>query len=209
MLFPLCVLMDVVRDWPDGTGRVSFAGIPVYENRCIACEQIAEVASLLVSLGVVEEDPAIAEGWTPVMTSGIPEVPSRTRCAHRRASSKSIIALEVVFQEDDYLRCHRGLHAGDGLPARHRSPAAAAINRNPSAAVRRRFRGAKWGANAGRYQAPSSDNQPWFSQLDRLPGHTQQHAATLRKLILSRRSGGSTLPGACDDHLFCVPGTGT
>ena len=37
---------------------------------------------------------------------------------------------------------------------------------------------------------------------------THPHLATSRECLLSSRSGGSGLPGACDDHLFCGPGTG-
>ena len=72
--FPLCALVDVVPDGPDCTGRVSFAGIPLYENRCIACEQIADVASLLVTLGVVEDDPA---PWAA-------DAPMRSQIVHLR-----------------------------------------------------------------------------------------------------------------------------
>ena len=40
--------------------------------------------------------------------------------------------------------------------------------------------GAKRGANAGRRQAKSGDNEPWFPQLTGLSGGAQQHAATPR-----------------------------
>jgi hypothetical protein len=53
----------------------------------------------------------------------------------------------------------------------------------------RRFRG----ANVGRSQATSGDNQPWFVQLDAPSGHTQPHAATGR-MRLKRKVGGSTPP---------------
>ena len=43
-----------------------------------------------------------------------------------------------------------------------------------------RFRGAKRGANVGRRQATSGDNQPQLLQLDRPLGHTQPRAATRR-----------------------------
>jgi hypothetical protein len=64
----------------------------------------------------------------------------------------------------------------------------AAINPRASAAARRRFRGAKRGANARRHQATPGDNQPWFPQLDRASGHTQPHAATRRMRLKSGRS---------------------
>jgi hypothetical protein len=59
------------------------------------------------------------------------------------------VTLEIVFAEDGHLCCDRGLHAGDG---RDRRPTAAAVHAS--------IRGAKRGANVGRRQATSGDNQP-------------------------------------------------
>jgi hypothetical protein len=47
--------------------------------------------------------------------------------------------------------------------------------------------GAKRGANVGRCQATSGDNQPWFPQLDGPSSHTQPHAATERMRLKSGR----------------------
>jgi hypothetical protein len=70
---------------------------------------------------------------------------------------------EIIVEGDGYLRRRRGVHTGDGLPARWPVTRPAVINRNaPAAAGVRRFRGAKRGANVGRHQATSGDNQPWF-----------------------------------------------
>src|SRR5262249_43597712 len=47
-------------------------------------------------------------------------------------------AAEILFEDDGYLRCRRGCLAGDGLPARHRSPAlprSTATPRPPSASA--------------------------------------------------------------------------
>jgi len=75
----------------------------------------------------------------------------------------------------------RGLHAGNGLPARYRSPALPRSTAAPRAPPVSAGSGEPNGEpNAGRRQATSGDNQPWFVQLDRSSGHTQQRPATLR-----------------------------
>jgi hypothetical protein len=68
--------------------------------------------------------------------------------------------------------------------------------------------GAKRGANGGGSRATLSHDQPLPVQLNATSGHTGHHLPTLGECLPSRRSGGSGLPGACDDRLFCVPGTG-
>jgi hypothetical protein len=87
-----------------------------------------------------------------------------------------------------------------GLPARWPVTCPVVINRNAPAAARvRRFRGAKWGANAGRRQATPGDSQPWFVQLDGPSGHVQQYAATLRMRLKAEGRRFDPAP----DHQFC------
>jgi SIR2-like domain len=50
-----------------------------------------------------------------------------------------------------------------------------------------RFWGAKRGANVGRRQAISGDNEPWFVQLDAPPGHTQPRAPPRRMRLTSEK----------------------
>src|SRR5438552_18774656 len=51
-----------------------------------------------------------------------------------------------------------------------------------------RFRGASWGANAGRHQAPPGRFQPLLLQVNGTSGHARHRPATARKCLLSIRS---------------------